>query len=316
MTRLVYRILGMCILFGTCVLQGSAAETNVPPTQEQIARYMQAITNLFVGDIAVGGTVKDSSGNLVDDVVASVEVAYMDRQESTNIAIAGQFQLAWSNCTSVSMRFQKEGYSYAKREFSIINDPSDPESSGSVINETNVVVVLYDATAATELVGYEGFVHFRDGASPQWQVVDISKDPDACLVVSSNVTTVNSMDAATYIHCTTNQQGVILFDGGNPVDAHLNTSSTNGFVLFQNNTDEPPFRAMSEAPETGYTNSIPLTFPGQDVYFYFRLAGGYGKGRLGIPFVDSETECSKLRAYLELFLQTNGTRNIHSIYDL
>ena len=104
-----------------------------------------------------------------------------------------------------------------------------------------------------------------------------------------------------------------------PIELRLISSDPEGgFIIYKQQPNEFAYWSMKLAPETGYKQELVLdadwfyersliqNTPG--IYFYFKINGRYGKGRLGtLRFPEGDYA---LELETEFQLQTDGSRNL------
>jgi hypothetical protein len=306
------RIIITSVLAIIIAVQVRCEESDSPVTQDQISDYLGAVSNLFVGSIRVAGRVVDDQGDMLSDVAITLEITYVDHRDETNTVLSSDFQFAWSNCSSVIMRFKKDGYSVAKRECSVTNDSWPPTGSGGSFTDTNLVIVLQHFADAVDLDVCEGFIYFNEGALPEWCLLDFSSG-SACMTTKSSGSEMTDLRAGIYLSCNTNENGTIVVDDKGGVDVLLRAVNGNGgFVVDDGNGTVASLVNMTSAPQEGYSETIQVLVNGEDRFFFFRIGDFYGKGCIGPALLDALPTGRRIKAYIGVAVQSDGSRNLLS----
>jgi len=296
-----------------------ASEVWVEPTKEQLAQYHAEMMNTLRGDVSISGNIQDTQGNDLHDVTLVTSVANESGGHSATSIVSSHFSIMVTNCFSVGLVFLKDGYLSGERMFSVFNDLS-PEGHGKTGNtETGVVVRLRgELEDIAQARTFTGILTYDDRGT--WRVLQCTENTDdAFFTINTlndiaNTQTVNTL----YVTCATNSQGRIIFDqDGFPAAIQLiATGKNSGFVMYTpRSTSNDPLKDMFTAPDNGYNNSIKVdrSLEEQFIYLYSELnygTGYYGKAHIGIPSIDKDDEHTTLEVYIDIHLQTNGTRNV------
>ncbi|NLB65781.1 MAG: carboxypeptidase regulatory-like domain-containing protein [Lentisphaerae bacterium] len=94
-----------------------------------------------------------------------------------------------------------------------------------------------------------------------------------------------------------------------------------GGIVYEQKEGERAFWSMKEAPEEGYQQELVIdadwlfrrsgymtTGPDDGIYFYFKVDGRYGKGKLGTPKIVEDNR--ELEVRVQLQMQLDGSRNL------
>lgn len=305
------------------------------------------------GKIYLSGTVRDGEGNLLDDVkvrgTVTKQTGFWDSSKDKKVSrtISGNFSLLFKDCSSVALRFKKNGY----RRSSINVMAREGKGTPPVLKKENLEIVLYRRWEGPHLKEYSGVLEYKADGSGTVIVIEPNKDPRKHKPTRklTNVTDAEALpNRSVFMIPSTTEDGTVdivkigeleIVKMGS-VDKHTRDinypkkvrivmkAAEGGFIKFDPVANIPVEVQMSEAPKEGYNKEMVLTAGkmdsmtsktvqtirhGQDVYgwFYFRMNGRYGRGRFIHPYRRNRSKRSEhLRLGVELHLQPNGTRRV------
>lgn len=280
------------------------------------------MTDAFVGRIQVSGTVEDESGSAIKGVQMRRAVAFADRGTETTTNVDGTFAFDCTNCANVEVTFSKGGYDAVSREFSIANDPTDPDSTGSFISQTNVRITLRKCNTGPELPGIEAFLECSEKG--WWRVLPVRVGAEAFTVTNlSDVARLSNGQPCVYVMCDTNAAGRLNLDAqGRAMNPRVCIvgAGANGFCRMDGEGDAAVnlVSATDSAPAAGsYMKEMPVSQAGDQAFCLTVKSGAggniYGKGILWSGMVEGEKYRS-FRCMVQILLQTNGTRNVRGTF--
>ncbi|MFT5239722.1 MAG: hypothetical protein ACI9X0_000687 [Kiritimatiellia bacterium] len=279
----------------------------------------QVVSNLFIGDIDVSGTLVDTNGFAIDGNVSveiwgedgnplDAEVSLLEYEQSlTN----GLFSVTYSNCHSAMLEFTSSNRYSSTRYYAINGEVLITNGSVRTLVVTNENVVLWPIPQVSSMVTHD--VVIWSTSTGQSSVVDVSAIGDG-EAVHYVVEPENEIPAATiYLSAATNSYGDYFMDAaGLPSNVQLRVMDDYGLQavpLVSAPSNEiitySQFRHMQTAPVDGYTNAF--SFGQGDDYFYLRVANRYGKGSVSTPIMvgSNRVECR-----IVLHVATNGLRAV------
>ena len=285
----------------------------------------QVVSNLFVGDIEVAGTLVDTNGVAIDGKM-SVEIVGEDGNpldddvtllEYEQVLTNGLFLVVHSNCHAVTLEFTSSNRYSSTRYYAIDGETLITNGSVRTLVATNEEIVLWPVPIVSNMVSHD--VVIWSTSTGQTMVVDVSAMGNGD-EVHYVVEPTNEIPVATfYLFAATNSCGAYIPDtAGLPSNVQLRVNDNYGVQMFQP-VSAPSneiitysqFRHMQTAPVNGYTNAFPV---GQgDDYFYLKVTNWYGKGLVSTP---SMVGSNKIECRIMLHVATNGLRNVGTTEDL
>jgi hypothetical protein len=291
-------------------------------TEEEKAEMDQQMKamfrSIFIGDIAISGTVEDDQGNPLDDVKVAVYLKQNgEHRFVTNVSHG--FQLSYTNATVLSLSFSKDGFYSESMTYTINADLAASPSGRRIISHDDVVVRLGEIGEAFDLQESG----FRCSYSTSEESFGAHAADDGMNRYA--ITNFATLRANTfYLTAATNQNGIVITNvpavlrrGKNvPADLVVNVYGEDAGVqryvpMDAEATYSRIIRDMQTAPDEGYADSIHLIDGEREVYLYYKICGCFGKGYVrrasGVTH-----EGTKVELLFKCLTQTNGTRNVRS----
>jgi hypothetical protein len=291
------------------------------------------------GTIQVGGHIVDQDGNRLDDV--GIEISEVSPNDMSGtlanrkvIRVNGEFQIRRSGVQTVDCGFFKEGYYDERRSYSV-PEVADTPSAGAVTKSGETIVLeripdpaplqLFEASLDSSVNGPGLALSLRqlgiaDGLSPLRE----GDDRASSIAQGSQI----------YLEPEIAQDGrlsrvLVNLEGIGGVQSVLqsgqfiltNPGAGDGFVLADlastSSKVNRNFRKMVEAPLEGYVPYMDISGESgeEDLYFFCRIAGRYGKGVVTnlVPLVEKG---GKENAYARMIIYLNhtGSRNVAYVH--
>ncbi len=297
------------------------------------------LRDIFIGDIDLSGNVVSSSGKQLNNV--SMNLYHISTRVREKVPIDGTFDLHYTNVTGVGLWFEADGHYSDGATFSIGADVTNRNASYKrCILQTNILFTL-EAIGGPEasLEKYSRHITFSsDGPSevgkftwdnfwtPDVDTLPTSAPPETAYFV------LHAETDGTQISIT-NMTRIFSGSFGNTVkreavasQAQLRIVGEDCGIIFHKvlqgpNASIPRDRRrilheMKDAPVGPYTTSLifPVSPELTRVYFFVKIHGKYGKGwsRLDSPSGPRTGTHSRINAFVEFYMQPDGTRNVRS----
>ena len=324
-------VLVVLIVVASCVPLVLLLVRNTPPWRGDILLHP-----INYRDFDLSGVVVDQDGAAVRDVDMYVHRTWMSmtlesESDSRVVRVNGAFHVRLPNCAVATLRFEDPRYYPDRREF------TQPGT------HSNLRIVLQKLGKRTQPANYRCFLRFSidnsgtvlDFAMQPARSVNHRTRPD----VTRSVSDLSNPDllpkSAMYMLSDLTPDGrldTMEYRKAPPSTGHppvpypkrlvlVNTDPQGGFIRFTPQPDRRTEYQMFKAPATGYEPRLVLgtadlgrpTHAGQGhTWFYFKIAGKYGRGNIGSATVSKDGRTVELE--VTLLLQPDGTDNLE-FYD-
>jgi hypothetical protein len=301
------------------------------------------------GAIRLRGEVVDDQGQRLNGVAIDLEKGRLtnfgeaSETDEEKLMVNGTFDLSVTGYTSVRATFSKQGYYSRFIEFAIsLADEigwrvfTGETVSPQTLTKEGLRIVLEKQGNVTRLQTYGGFLEYRaDGSG---KVVNFDKSPVGrkALQTVQNVHNAGQLPTnCAYVVAQSAAGGGIAAVqvtrpyGQNNVDTFpqqvtltLN-DPTGGFIPFTPAVRKNTYHQMKIAPEAGYQRQLVLTADyfaqvkaalteskDDNLHFFFRTGGKYGKGNIGDVVLD-KTGADVLLG-VAFRIQPDGSRNLET----
>ena len=301
--------------------------------------------SMLDGPIAVSGTVVDGNGSPLKEAKVSItgydlsSSPYEPRRRDSKPRVLpdGTFMLRCDQCNVLVLKFSKDGYYPAEVEVSYLQESGDgiprlrkamPDGSAPLVEKRGVVVTLEEIAHPVRLREYHGTL----SSGPDWTdhvlVIDADKGRVWSLPhLQSSAGTTGEMP--TYLkldpglNSSTLKLGINYRKAGRPrpppvTQAYLEIANgEGGFVSYRPSTPvvKEAYRAMKAAPEQGYKRRFAVERLSQgNQFFYCRINGKYGKGRVtALRYESRKGVPQAVAAAVEIYLNEDGGRHLESL---
>jgi len=311
----------MCV---TVIVTGPASKAQSRySAEEEVAMRTWYASNTMCGTIVVTGLVVDAeSGKALSQVRVTVDTSPCGSSciAETQMVVSGSFAVSCKNCFAIALRFDREDYQFSEFWIPFETEPIEYNwKTKTLVRSTDVyttnLVVRMQANGMDEgLVAGFSVLSLADRGEASGLVWNNGEWVD---VSSSNAFVSGAWTTpGFYLVANTGAAGRILVDTNSiAVGTRLimATGGGDGFVAYS--ADELDLSRVSarmrEAPPTGYVRELPVKAGDPYTYFYFKVAGFYGKGyvhSLSPKWGDEDT----ISVSCSVFVQTNGTRTLGS----
>ncbi len=266
--------------------------------EEAMKLYEEIMRESFSGRIRLKGSIVDTDGNLLEDVVMETVTLEFDSLRSTDLKEIKQeqpvnttFSYACDNCAGVRLEFRKDGYYREKIEYVTYAD----DNPNMEIIRQDEKVVLEKRGMRVALKRYSGTLKVspdenevlpfsfgqRTRAVPHSRLMEIATQKQYrgdILYLELKV----RQDANGRIATQEVQHPGSTYKLKKPIDAVLDfTSANGGLILYQPKSRfvRKIDREMKRAPVSGYQPTLMLA-PGKygTQYFYCRIGKRYCRG--------------------------------------
>lgn len=316
---------------------------------EAFGKAVDEIEHHFNGTLVAGGSVLDEQGRPLDSVSLEVAVARFDptaeslqRVEKSRQVVTGAFRISCQRCSDLRLRFDKEGY-HGEMVTVSTRERSDPLSEARPAKQLGTLqVVLRPVVAPVRLETFRG----RITAAPDSALTKVLPVPSSAYVDASTGDSLGrssgrpsgsssglgravplkslrekaSGDLPDFVRLSAELEGGALktrrpWPSARPlaVAPALELAGDGGFRLYEPSSKRVAeiWREMDEAPADGYSPRLELD-PERDrpLYFYIRIGGRYGKGRVTPTSVDRGSNGQRVSAFVELRLNAEGGRGL------
>jgi hypothetical protein len=314
----------MCVIVMVTGSVSKAQSTYSP--EEEVAMRAWYVSNTACGTIVVTGLVVDAeSGRALSQVRVAVDTVLgvpmvSSHVVSTQMVANGSFAVSCKNCSAIGLMFDREGYQSSMSSIAFETEPVEYDWKTKTfvrstdVYTTNLVVRMQADGMDEELVAGSSVLRLADrgeASALAWNNGEWVDVRSSNAFVSGAWTT-----PGFYLVANTGAEGRILLDTNSiAVGTRLimATGDGDGFVAYSaDGLDLSRVSArMREAPPTGYVRELPVKAGDLYTYFYFRVAGFYGKGYVAslMPKWGDEDTIS---VSCSVFVQTNGTRTLGS----
>jgi hypothetical protein len=306
----------------------------------------------FNASIDVAGQVVDEQGNSLRDLKLSTRhsritlltESFSESSESEITLHDGNFNFACNPCSSAQLHFSKPGYYTKIVNFSVRkpnDDAKDRADSGEAIDprdthienvtELDLRIVLLSNKNKVRLDRYEGMMETTNNGP--LRVMPLRMDLGGIGVPidfsdKPHSKTAKFLGGYVQLLAQTNSDGDLAarprlnISGAQsriPTDVILDFSHADGGIQLFKSTEEASaeiFKAMPEAPEAGYQQSITLETQNIQVTYYFfcRIGQWYGKGLITVPYFGSANDDGRevVRSYIRIWVNPDGSRNLET----
>ena len=293
--------------------------------------------------LIVSGMIKDRSGQTLSDVNIRVRESYLTsnygeyNRERSLLVHDGNFEIACKECSAMSLRFTKKGYYPAKAMAGVFDNLSRlSESELKTISQGGAIppmptVEKENMEVVLEQIQHKQSIHLRQSGAVLFSGPDL--DDIVAALKGMTVTAMplsviqakaGSGESPLYIKLepTLDNSGQILAvqAQSHPVPAPtiLDFSHADGgIIVYHPSTSvmNMALREMKTAPENGYVSRIKVPhLRGEEIYFYCRFNGIYGKGRItGVRFKYASGNRKGIGLGITLYLNPDGSRNLEDV---
>ncbi len=313
--------LAMFVLVATvCAVAGICA------VSENIEGIRQKQVGCRLGRIEVAGFVVSATGDTIPDVTILVETTRLNamgfetgESQEEKVVVDGYFRIDRENVSNVRLDFVKHGFFPESRYFSVGPQPHQAHD----ISLSDLEIVLIERPDPAQLVSIKGQLK-SDAVGPVSILQLLPGTRDAVNIRNEN--------PPLKAHVPTLILGVAAKSNGRlekqrtrlenrmeldiPSIAKLSFSGDEGgFLVFEPSVRSPHywigFREMQEAPESGYQRYLEITDEAPDyIFFYFRVNGKFGKGRITRPYLETSSDDSLVIAPVILLMNDTGGRAV------
>lgn len=267
-----------------------------------------------------------------------------DREERV---IDGTFSIKARGHTTIYLYFQKEGYYRENISFSCDDndDPYSPDyNSDRKLDRRDIRIVMEKKGNITTLIEEDFKLIYRrqEDGTASGRVVNFDRDrwprgyyfqkPRNPIKVANLLDPEALPPLCVYMLPKVDEEGRILsedkagpgWDRAFLLPKELRLISNDpegGFIVYEKKEGERPYWSMKLAPESGYKQELVLdadwfyrrspyltSLSKAGIYFYFKINGRYGKGKIGTPSLPEGDYALEMKT--EFRLQADGSRNL------
>ncbi len=304
--------------------------------QESVDEFVQKSS----GSIDVSGSIVDQDGISLDEV--SVEVFEVNPSDMFGQLKNGrierfdrEFRIRRTGVSSIDCGFFKEGYYDKRLSFSVSDKTKN--SGGGNLQKSGIVAVLIRVPESAPLDETEKIL--RSEAAGPISVLSIGRilnERSDQTIRTTSDDSVQTETAAPFFflepgirddghldRVTMETPGIVgpqtILRSGSLKFSHLDNGD--GFVQADVKKGTSPvkvgFRSMTEAPVEGYRPSLEISAISgdEDIYFYFRIQGNFGKGVVTnlVPILE-KGEVESVSARIKVFFNPTGSRDVSFIH--
>lgn len=325
-------------IFCIALMEVAVTRAQDTPTPEQVEDYRRSLDRLDregKGTVQLGGEIVDDEGRPLSDVTLRIRASRpklldpFDEGYSRKVKVVTRaFRYKCSRCSTVHLRFSKEGYHYEELEFVY-----DRKQHGKKLKATALRITLGRIRNPVALVEIGGEMTIGAGSV---RVIPISLKPAIGSVhlelLVEKAKKDGFLEQLEYLklEAQLNADGTpvtVLLDQPDlpkhrqiqPVSAFLDFSMVDGggAVLYEPTETEQRriFNSMRMAPESGYVPQVPLgrLTGNQVLFFYCKIGGYYGKGMVRAPRL-LKINGLKVSTHVSIWLNRDGGRSVESRY--
>jgi hypothetical protein len=312
-------------------------------TPEQTSLFEQSWRQLIEatqGRIVLSGVVVDEQGAALQGVVLQIEKAKLNNTrtdvlvETETRTVNGLFNVDLSGYFSISLKFEKDGYSSQTVSLSIpfpehlfLNALQGEEIGTLTARQENLRIVLKSAANVTELNEYNEVLEFATTGEavvidfdrphhPRSSVIGLDNVFDPAQLPSNSVYVVAELSGGQIATVAKPRPDSDIVD---IVPSRLTLRMSDpaaGFIRFTPpDPNQDAFGQMGSAPESGYANTLVVQaddfidggFGGGVTFFFKTGAGKFGKGKT--RWVNVNADRSVVELAITFSVQPDGSRN-------
>ncbi len=284
------------------------------------------------GTIRLGGVVVDDEGRPLRDVNLwiytgrfDLDAIYFHSRKRSDMVVNHNFRYRCRSCTSVSIRFAKEGYHSKEIMYSVAG-----ERHGSKLVATGLRIQLDRVRNPASLIRLRGKLTVcPDSVEVLPIATGIRSSCESLDYLKARAKYEGKPEILAYLRLETEYDAdgkiaTVLYEPGGPEwmakprAVNIDFSAADGgAVPYEPNTTEAAsswiFDEMREAPESGYITRLTLDPDREsDQYFYCRMRDRYCKGKAIRPSIEMCSEGVGVGAGVVIWLNTDEGRSVES----